>query len=103
MTDVSNASRTLLLNIHTLEWDTELLELFDIPLAMLPEVKQSSEIYGQTSTTLFSTKIPIAGVAGDQQATFGQLCTEPGMVKHLRNGCFMLMNGDKPVYSKIIY
>jgi glycerol kinase len=67
MTDVSNASRTLLLNIHTLEWDTELLELFDIPLAMLPEVKQSSEIYGQTSTTLFSTKIPIAGVAGDQQ------------------------------------
>jgi glycerol kinase len=57
MTDVSNASRTLLLNIHTLEWDTELLELFDIPLAMLPEVKQSSEIYGQTSTTLFSTKI----------------------------------------------
>jgi glycerol kinase len=68
MTDVSNASRTLLLNIHTLEWDTELLELFDIPLAMLPEVKQSSEIYGQTSTTLFSTKIPIAGVAGDQQA-----------------------------------
>jgi glycerol kinase len=65
MTDVSNASRTLL-NIHTLEWDTELLELFDIPLAMLPEVKQSSEIYGQTSTTLFSTKI--AGVAGDQQA-----------------------------------
>jgi glycerol kinase len=78
MTDVSNASRTLLLNIHTLEWDTELLELFDIPLAMLPEVKQSSEIYGQTSTTLFSTKIPIAGVAGDQQAAFfGQLCTEP--------------------------
>jgi glycerol kinase len=66
MTDVSNASRTLL-NIHTLEWDTELLELFDIPLAMLPEVKQSSEIYGQTSTTLFS-QIPIAGVAGDQQA-----------------------------------
>ncbi|MEZ7500617.1 glycerol kinase GlpK [Flavobacterium sp. Arc3] len=103
MTDVSNASRTLLLNIHTLEWDTELLELFDIPLAMLPEVKQSSEIYGQTSTTLFSTKIPIAGVAGDQQAAlFGQLCTEPGMVKNTYGtGCFMLMNiGDKPVYSK---
>jgi glycerol kinase len=68
MTDVSNASRTLLLNIHTLEWDTELLELFDIPRSMLPEVKQSSEVYGETSTTLFSTKIPIAGVAGDQQA-----------------------------------
>lgn len=103
MTDVSNASRTLLLNIHTLGWDAELLELFDIPLAMLPEVKQSSEIYGQTSTTLFSTKIPIAGVAGDQQAAlFGQLCTEPGMVKNTYGtGCFMLMNtGDKPVYSK---
>jgi glycerol kinase len=83
MTDVSNASRTLLLNIHTLEWDTELLELFDIPRSMLPEVKQSSEVYGETSTTLFSTKIPIAGVAGDQQAAlFGQLCTEPGMVKN---------------------
>lgn len=103
MTDVSNASRTLLLNIHTLEWDSELLELFDIPRAMLPEVKQSSEIYGETCTTLFSTKIPIAGVAGDQQAAlFGQLCTKPGMVKNTYGtGCFMLMNtGDKPVYSK---
>lgn len=103
MTDVSNASRTLLLNIHTLEWDTGLLELFDIPRAMLPEVKQSSEIYGETCTTLFSTKIPIAGVAGDQQAAlFGQLCTKPGMVKNTYGtGCFMLMNtGDKPVYSK---
>ncbi|SDZ95320.1 glycerol kinase [Flavobacterium gillisiae] len=103
MTDVSNASRTLLLNIHTLEWDAELLELFNIPRAMLPEVKQSSEIYGETCTTLFSTKIPIAGVAGDQQAAlFGQLCTKPGMVKNTYGtGCFMLMNtGDKPVYSK---
>ncbi|EIA09171.1 glycerol kinase GlpK [Flavobacterium frigoris] len=103
MTDVSNASRTLLLNIHTLEWDTELLELFDIPRAMLPEVKESSEIYGETCTTLFATKIPIAGVAGDQQAAlFGQLCTEPGMVKNTYGtGCFMLMNtGTKPVYSK---
>jgi glycerol kinase len=103
MTDVSNASRTLLFNINTLEWDTELLELFNIPRAMLPEVKQSSEIYGETCTTLFSTKIPIAGVAGDQQAAlFGQLCTEPGMVKNTYGtGCFMLMNiGDKPVYSK---
>ncbi|WP_367771888.1 glycerol kinase GlpK [Flavobacterium sp. WC2421] len=103
MTDVSNASRTLLLNIHTLEWDTELLELFDIPRAMLPEVKESSEIYGETCTTLFATKIPIAGVAGDQQAAlFGQLCTKPGMVKNTYGtGCFMLMNtGEKPVYSK---
>lgn len=102
MTDVSNASRTLLLNIHTLEWDTELLELFDIPKAMLPEVHQSSEVYCETATTLFSTKIPIAGVAGDQQAAlFGQLCTEPGMAKNTYGtGCFMLMNtGDKPVYS----
>jgi glycerol kinase len=67
MTDVSNASRTLLLNIHTLEWDTELLELFNIPRAMLPEVKQSSEIYGETCTTLFSTKSQLQ-VSGDQQA-----------------------------------
>ena len=102
MTDVSNASRTLLLNIHTLEWDEELLQLFTIPRAMLPQVKQSSEIYGETCTTLFSTKIPIAGVAGDQQAAlFGQLCTEPGMAKNTYGtGCFMLMNtGDKLVYS----
>jgi glycerol kinase len=103
MTDVSNASRTLLLNIHTLEWDTELLELFDIPISMLPEVKESSEIFGETCTTLFATKIPISGVAGDQQAAlFGQLCTQPGMVKNTYGtGCFMLMNtGGKPVYSK---
>ncbi|UTN04117.1 glycerol kinase GlpK [Flavobacterium bizetiae] len=102
MTDVSNASRTLLFNIHTLEWDNELLELFDIPRAMLPEVKQSSEIYGETCTTLFATKIPIAGVAGDQQAAlFGQLCTSSGMVKNTYGtGCFMLMNtGEKPIQS----
>nr|WP_314896400.1 glycerol kinase GlpK [uncultured Flavobacterium sp.] len=102
MTDVSNASRTLLLNIHTLEWDNELLELFNIPRAMLPKVKESSERYGETCTTLFTTKIPISGVAGDQQAAlFGQLCTEPGMVKNTYGtGCFMLMNtGEKPVYS----
>ena len=101
-TDVSNSSRTLLLNIHTLEWDNELLELFNIPRAMLPEVKESSEIYGETCTRLFVEKIPIAGVAGDQQAAlFGQLCTEPGMVKNTYGtGCFMLMNtGTKPVYS----
>ena len=103
ITDVSNASRTMLLNIHTLEWDTELLELFNIPKAILPAVKQSSEIYGETSTTLFSTKIPIAGIAGDQQAAlFGQMCTKPGMVKNTYGtGCFLLMNtGEKAVYSK---
>ena len=103
MTDVSNASRTMLFNIHTLEWDAELLELFTIPRIMLPEIKQSSEIYGETSPTLFTTQIPISGVAGDQQAAlFGQLCTEPGMVKNTYGtGCFMLMNtGEKPVYSK---
>ena len=103
MTDVSNASRTMLLNIHTMEWDQELLNLFDIPQSILPEIKQSSEVYGVTSTTLFSTKIPIAGVAGDQQAAlFGQLCINPGMVKNTYGtGCFMLMNtGEKPVYSK---
>jgi len=103
ITDVSNASRTMLLNIHTLEWDKDLLELFGIPTAILPEVKQSSEIYGETSTTLFSTKIPIAGIAGDQQAAlFGQLCTTPGMVKNTYGtGCFLLMNtGTEAVFSK---
>ncbi|WP_405574910.1 glycerol kinase GlpK [Winogradskyella sp. Asnod2-B02-A] len=103
ITDVSNASRTMLFNIHTMAWDEELMELFNIPKAMLPEVKESSEIYGNTATTLFSTKIPIAGIAGDQQAAlFGQMCTKPGMVKNTYGtGCFLLMNtGDKAVYSK---
>ncbi|SDX06664.1 glycerol kinase [Lutibacter oricola] len=103
ITDVSNASRTMLLNIHTLEWDEELLELFNIPKAILPEVKESSEVYGTTATTLFSTKIPIAGIAGDQQAAlFGQMCTKPGMVKNTYGtGCFLLMNtGEKAVYSE---
>lgn len=103
MTDVSNASRTLLFNIHTQEWDPTLLELFQIPKQMLPEVKQSSEIYGDTATTFFSTKIPISGIAGDQQAAlFGQMCTEVGMVKNTYGtGCFLLMNtGEKAVYSK---
>ncbi|KPH11380.1 glycerol kinase GlpK [Chryseobacterium sp. ERMR1:04] len=103
ITDVSNASRTMLLNIHTLDWDNELLELFNIPRAILPEVKQSSEIYGETATTLFSTKIPIAGIAGDQQAAlFGQMCTTPGMVKNTYGtGCFLLMNtGKEAVESK---
>ncbi len=103
ITDVSNASRTMLLNIHTLEWDNDLLKLFNIPKAILPEVKQSSEIYGETATTLFSTKIPIAGIAGDQQAAlFGQMCTTPGMVKNTYGtGCFLLMNtGKEAVASK---
>ncbi|MCW1963321.1 glycerol kinase GlpK [Chryseobacterium viscerum] len=103
ITDVSNASRTMLLNIHTLEWDHDLLELFNIPKTILPTVKQSSEIYGETATTLFSTKIPIAGIAGDQQAAlFGQMCTTPGMVKNTYGtGCFLLMNtGTEAVSSK---
>jgi glycerol kinase len=86
-----------------MEWDEELLQLLDIPRAILPEVKQSSEIYGETSTTLFSTKIPISGIAGDQQAAlFGQMCTKPGMVKNTYGtGCFLLMNtGNKAVYSE---
>ncbi len=103
ITDVSNASRTMLFNIHTMDWDEELLALFDIPKSVLPEVKQSSEIYGDTATTLFSTKIPISGIAGDQQAAlFGQMCTQPGMVKNTYGtGCFLLMNtGNEAVYSK---
>lgn len=103
VTDVSNASRTLLFNIHTLEWDEDLLKLFNIPKSMLPEVKQSSEIFGETSTTLFSTKIPISGIAGDQQAAlFGQLCTNKGMAKNTYGtGCFLLLNtGEKAVLSK---
>jgi glycerol kinase len=103
VTDVTNASRTMLFNINTLYWDNELLDLFDIPASILPEVKSSSEIMGHTSGSLFATQIPIAGVAGDQHAAlFGQMCTEKGMVKNTYGtGCFMLMNiGDKPVLSK---
>ncbi|MES2418376.1 MAG: glycerol kinase GlpK [Bacteroidota bacterium] len=102
VTDVTNASRTLLFNIHTMAWDDELLELFTIPRAMLPVVKQSSEVYGETKTTLFAHAIPIAGIAGDQQAAlFGQMCTQPGMVKNTYGtGCFMLMNiGKEPKLS----
>ncbi len=103
ITDVSNASRTMLLNINTLAWDQELLDLFEIPASMLPEVKSSSEIYGETSGQLLGTKVPIAGIAGDQQsALFGHVCINPGMVKNTYGtGCFMLMNiGDKPMVSK---
>jgi glycerol kinase len=103
VTDVSNASRTLLYNIHTGDWDDELLELLDIPRTMLPEVRASSEVYGRTAGNLFAAKIPIAGIAGDQQAAlFGQVCTIPGMVKNTYGtGCFMLMNtGNDPVPSE---
>ncbi|MCL4115713.1 UNVERIFIED_CONTAM: hypothetical protein GTU68_003851 [Idotea baltica] len=103
VTDVTNASRTLLFNINTMDWDDELLELFTIPKCMLPKVKESSEVYGHTQSTFYDTKIPIAGIAGDQQAAlFGQMCTKPGMVKNTYGtGCFMLMNiGDKPTVSK---
>jgi glycerol kinase len=103
MTDVSNASRTLLLNIHTLEWDTELLELFDIPLAMLPEVKQSSEIYGQTSTTLFSTKNRRCSRRPTSRTFLDNYAPNPNGKKTYGTGCFMLNTGDKPVYSKTIY
>jgi glycerol kinase len=103
VTDVTNASRTMLYNVITQDWDDELLQIFDIPKSMLPEVKQSSEVYGETETTTFASKIPIAGIAGDQQAAlFGQMCSEKGMVKNTYGtGCFMLMNiGDKFIASK---
>ena len=102
VTDVSNASRTMLFNIHTLEWDKELLKLFNIPESMMPQVKSSSEVYGYTKTTLFAHEVPIAGIAGDQQAAlFGQMCTEPGSVKNTYGtGCFLLMNsGERPIMS----
>jgi glycerol kinase len=103
VTDVTNACRSLIFNINTMAWDDELLELFTIPKSMLPEVKQSSEVYGHTTPNFFASKIPIAGIAGDQQAAlFGQMCTQKGMVKNTYGtGCFMLMNvGDKPIPSK---
>jgi glycerol kinase len=104
ITDVSNASRTMLLNIHDCRWDPELLELFEIPASILPEIKPSSAVYGKTSDGPDSAGgIPIAGIAGDQQAAlFGQMCIMPGMVKNTYGtGCFMLMNtGDKAVLSK---
>jgi glycerol kinase len=102
VTDVSNASRTMLYNIHNLDWDPELLQLFDIPRSVLPEVRSSSELYGHTKG-LFSTTVPITGIAGDQQAAmFGQLCLYPGMVKNTYGtGCFMMLNtGNKPIESK---
>jgi len=103
ITDVTNASRSLIFNINTMQWDEELLELFTIPKSMLPEVRQSSEVYGHTNEGFLEAKIPIAGIAGDQQAAlFGQMCTKVGMVKNTYGtGCFMLMNiGEKPIVSK---
>ncbi len=103
VTDVTNASRTMLYNIHDLQWDTELLNLFEIPSTILPTVKSSSEIYGHTNQLFTNHEIPIAGIAGDQQAAlFGQMCTSPGMVKNTYGtGCFMLMHtGEKAVSSK---
>jgi glycerol kinase len=103
ITDVTNASRTMIFNIHDLKWDKELLKTFDIPESLLPEVKQSSEVYGETKTTIFASKVPIAGIAGDQQAAlFGQRCIESGMVKNTYGtGCFMVMNtGGKPIKSE---
>jgi glycerol kinase len=102
-TDVSNASRTMLMNLHTLQWDGELEKIFNIPGNMLPQIRSSSEVYGHTQNILTATNIPIAGIAGDQQsALFGQMCTKEGMVKNTYGtGCFMLMNtGEKAVISR---
>jgi len=102
-TDITNASRTLLFNIRDQKWDEELLEILDIPKSMLPEVKESSALFGETDTSLFPVNIPIAGIAGDQHAAlFGQMCLEKGMVKNTYGtGCFMLMNiGERFVESK---
>ena len=101
VTDVSNASRTMLFNIHTMQWDREMLDLLGIPDSMLPEVRSSSEVYGVTA--LLGGEIPVAGMAGDQQAAlFGQMCTEPGTVKNTYGtGCFLLMNtGEEPILSR---
>ncbi|MGR5286456.1 glycerol kinase GlpK [Vibrio maritimus] len=104
VTDFTNASRTMLFNINTLEWDERILKEFDIPLSMMPEVKPSSEVYGQTNIGgKGGTRIPIAGIAGDQQAAlFGQMCVEPGQAKNTYGtGCFMLMNtGKEKISSK---
>jgi glycerol kinase len=103
ITDYSNASRTMIYNIKTLKWDEKLLAALNIPSEILPEVRQSSEIYGNTETGIFGGEIPISGIAGDQQAAlFGQLCFQEGMAKNTYGtGCFLLMNtGDKLIESK---
>lgn len=103
VTDVTNASRTMLFNIHDLKWDEELMKLLDIPMSMMPAVKSSSEVYGHTKTTIFAHEVPISGIAGDQQAAlFGQMCIEPGSIKNTYGtGCFVMLNtGNNPVMSK---
>ncbi len=103
VTDVTNASRTMICDIHKAEWDDDLLKALKIPRSVLPKICSSSEVYGETSRSLFGSAIPIAGIAGDQQAAlFGQMCTRPGMVKNTYGtGCFMLMNtGTRPKASK---
>lgn len=103
ITDVTNASRTMLFNIHTLRWDEELLALLDIPASILPEVVSSSQIYGYTEKEYFGTEIPVSGIAGDQQAAlFGQMCIREGMVKNTYGtGCFVVMNtGNRPIRSR---
>lgn len=103
VTDVTNASRTMLFNIHELKWDEDLMKLLDIPASLLPEVRSCSEVYGHTSGQFLAHQIPLAGIAGDQQAAlFGQMCIQPGMVKNTYGtGCFMVMNtGDKAIPSK---
>mgnify|MGYP002510875018 CR=1 FL=1 len=103
VTDYTNASRTMLFDIHKLEWDSEILDYFHIPASLLPEVRPSSEIYGYSDKSLTGTEIPVAGIAGDQQAAlFGQCCFEAGEMKNTYGtGCFLLMNtGEKPVFSQ---
>ncbi len=103
ITDVTNASRTMLYNINTLDWDNDMLDLMGIPRSMLPEVRDSSEIYDHSDTAFFAAKVPVAGIAGDQQAAmFGQMCVDRGMVKNTYGtGCFILLNtGNKPFISK---
>ncbi|MCH3991374.1 MAG: glycerol kinase GlpK [Prevotella sp.] len=103
ITDVTNASRTMLFNINTMKWDQELLDMLGIPMSMMPEVKSCSEVYGTTKTTIFAHEVPICGIAGDQQAAlFGQMCIKPGSMKNTYGtGCFLMMNlGDKPILSK---
>ena len=103
VTDVSNASRTMLFNIHSLQWDGDMLSLLDIPASMMPRVCSSSQVYGSTTADIFGCNVPIAGIAGDQQAAlFGQMCTDPGSVKNTYGtGCFLLMNtGTEPIASR---
>lgn len=103
ITDVSNASRTMLFNIHTCEWDEDLLEILSIPESILPEVCSSSAVYGETEAAIFNCKVPIAGIAGDQQAAlFGQMCIQPGMLKNTYGtGCFIMLNtGERAAESK---